>query len=470
MDLQQSSTSKRHSTHTDLSVNSPNTTRTIMVGVENIQTIQSISIEPEPLETSGEMKHGHEMLLSTSAKFSEACIWNFVYLVIIIGGASLFSIPITLIPLHNSIEFPGYWWEIIIIGISSAAINAVLNTVLECQLIFDLECFKSFKVGLRLYAYFVLVDIVTICMCYIIWTASMGYNHPIPYLGGILFIVLFIEQCIAIWFQFPYQLRNKTDVRKRIWTYILYKVWLVFYGIQLMNINKIMTLLPLDMHWIMAILLPIHREMNLWVIDKLLQKSTDFGSTVPLIPKLTATVVVNTAHAGFVAMIIGSVASDITSYSILAVDFMMNLFITYKIIKLHRKVSPTDDREKEARMVEKAEYILQLFAIETAEFLAPIIYSITFSMAFYGPNAEITGNIKGDHWTFQKIEDIESFQANLFLMLLIDSTSCIISGFALWKFASAELLQEGCKMMKVFFPFLAVTFGRIYENVSFIEV
>ena len=217
-----------------------------------------------------------------------------------------------------------------------------------------------------------------------------------------------------------------------------------------------MNMLPLEIQWIMAIILPINRELNVWVICKLLEKSTDYNTTVPLIPKLTATTLLNTGHACFLATVISSLSTDVTSYSILFVDFALNLFMLHKIIKLHRKTSPTDAREMERRMIEKTENIVQLFAIETVEFLAPIIYSVTYAIAYYGPNAEMIGTVKGTFWNFKEMDDMTSFQSNLFLMFVIEFTSAITCGLALWKFCSTNFLQEGYNMLKVFFHILSV--------------
>ena len=160
-------------------------------------------------------------------------------------------------------------------------------------------------------------------------------------------------------------------------------------------------------------------------------------------------------------------ATEITSYSILAVDFMMNLFILHKIIRLHRMITPTDASENKRRMIEKTEKIIQLFSIETVEFLTPIIYSLTFSMAYFGPNAEMIGGIKGEFWKFKKIDDMTSFQVNLFKMFAIDFISAIISGLALWRYCSTNFLHEGYKMMKMFFPILAIRWGGVYMHVGY---
>ena len=439
-----------------------------MSEVENVQTIQNVTMERETPEIKSTAKHGEDILLPPSVTFREACIWNSFYIFIILVTSISLTIPATLFPLHNLMRYPKYWWEMIPAYILSISVYDSLNVVLECQMIFTFETFKSIKVFLRLYSINVLSTILTVVMCYNIWTVWMGNIYPIPFLGAIFYVVSNITQSVALWFQFPGHLRIEKNVRGRIWSYLLYRQWFRFYGIQLLGIKMMMSMLPLKIQWIVAIILPIHREMNLWVIFKLLEKSTDYNTTDPLIPKLTATALLNTGHAGSVATLISALSTDITAYSILAVDFMINMLVLHKIIKLHRKILPTmDARENDKRMIEKTEKIMQLFVIETVEFLAPIVYSVTFAMAYYGPNAEMIGTVKGNFWTFKAIDDMTSFQFNLFRMFVIDCTSAIISGLALWKFTSINFLKEGYKMMKIFFPLLSIRFGGIYVVVCY---
>ena len=75
---------------------------------------------------------------------------------------------------------------------------------------------------------------------------------------------------------------------------------------------------------------------------RILEKTADMRASVPVVSKLIATTVINIAHAYFIAMIISSLATEITSYSILAVDFMITLYSAYRIIRLQGKVSQVD--------------------------------------------------------------------------------------------------------------------------------
>ena len=403
-------------------------------------------------------KHGQGMLESTFIKSCEVWFWISFYLSIIIFLSMLLSMPTSLIPLHNAIKFPAYWWEVIIHAALGYTLYEVLNTIVECRMVFNFDFLTSIGFFLRFYTLNLLSLLVSSCTCYLVWTLWLGFNHPIPFLGIIGYIFSNLTHFVSLWFQFPYHLRNKEVARRMFVAYILYRLWSLFYSNQLLGIKMIMDKLPLEIQWIMSVILPINRELNLLVFIKLLKKCIDPKTTVFLVPKLAATIVVNNSHAFSIAMIFSSTTKT-TCYCILAVDFVLNLIMSYKIIRLYRNISPIDRSENEGSILEKTEETLQLFAIEAIEFLVPIVYSITFVIAYYGPNAELIGNIRNNDWNFQSVDDIASFLGDMFLMFFIDFTSCIISGFALWKFSSTSFFREGYKMLKNFWPFVSIKMG-----------
>jgi hypothetical protein len=141
------------------------------------------------------------------------------------------------------------------------------------------------------------------------------------------------------------------------------------------------------------------------------------------------------------------------------VDFILNLYSSYRIITLHRKIVSSDGKEAEKVTKEKTEAILRLFAIETVEILAPLTFAITFLIAYYGPNATILGNIRNSDFGNQEVKDVEGFVRELMIMFFVDCGSLIISGAIFWKVASINMLQEGYKMMKLYWPLIAVKVG-----------
>ena len=103
---------------------------------------------------------------------------------------------------------------------------------------------------------------------------------------------------------------------------------------------------------------------------------------------------------------------------------------------------------------------------ERIETIIPLTYILMTLMAFYGPNAEILGNIKLAIWHYQTpIEDIETFISNVGLLLVIDFLSFIINGTLLWNFCKINVLKILQELQNDFWFYMA-----IIETVMFVEV
>ena len=61
---------------------------------------------------------------------------NLMFGFIILGLSVLFSSPTVLIPQHNAILYPEYWYEVMISASTVNSLGLVLNTMLECKIIF----------------------------------------------------------------------------------------------------------------------------------------------------------------------------------------------------------------------------------------------------------------------------------------------------------------------------------------------
>ena len=96
--------------------------------------------------------------------------------------------------------------------------------------------------------------------------------------------------------------------------------------------------------------------------------------------------------------------------------------------------------------------------IETIEVLLPIAYSLSFLIAYYGPNAEVLGNVKNEYWQYEntKVEHAGKFVMSVFQMFFIDLLSAIIGGMLLWKFCTLNMLDVGCTMIRSYWPMIAM--------------
>ena len=73
-----------------------------------------------------------------------------------------------------------------------------------------------------------------------------------------------------------------------------------------------------------------------------------------------------------------------------------------------------------------------LVLTEVLEFVCPIAYLACFVACYYGPNAEILGNVKNGYWQYQGVEDIDAAITNLYILIFIDLLSLIIPAVVLW--------------------------------------
>ena len=96
----------------------------------------------------------------------------------------------------------------------------------------------------------------------------------------------------------------------------------------------------------------------------------------------------------------------------------------------------------------------------------PLTYMALILMAYFGPNAELLGNIKLRLWHYQKpIPDINAFVMNVSLFLIVDILSFVINGCLLWRFCKVNVIKLLQKLQKDFW----IVFG-IAEAFLLMEV
>ena len=91
-------------------------------------------------------------------------------------------------------------------------------------------------------------------------------------------------------------------------------------------------------------------------------------------------------------------------------------------------------------------------------------------MAYFGPNAEIIGNISLAVWQYQRpIQDIKLFVWNVSLFLLVDICSFIMNSILLWWFCQVNLLEVLKKLQDTFWPAFTITEAFILMEVNIDE-
>ena len=77
-------------------------------------------------------------------------------------------------------------------------------------------------------------------------------------------------------------------------------------------------------------------------------------------------------------------------------------------------------------------------------------------MAYFGPNAELIGNVLCDIWTYEKVKDVARLYIFQILFFGVDLLSITLNTFILSKFGNVNLIQELCEVLKNYWKLLAI--------------
>ena len=108
----------------------------------------------------------------------------------------------------------------------------------------------------------------------------------------------------------------------------------------------------------------------------------------------------------------------------------------------------------------KERAVLQLLLTELVEAIVPLTYVIGFSMAYFGPNGKLIGNVLCDLWTYRKVEDVEGLYTIQLLLFGVDAICVLLNTLILFLFGNVNLIQELSKVLKHFWMILAVVMAN----------
>ena len=274
-------------------------------------------------------------------------------------------------------------------------------------------------------------------------------------------------------------------------------ITLSIYGYSLLG--TAFTAIPSDYQWILTFVSAIVKEFFSWLLLSASYKAAGMSlhillrihNTTSFITPLgpgsndrdsivfPVTFFIEMRHTVFIAITLGSVATLTTSYLMVAMGFLMNVYECYKIIRnIKRKKSSVEDGtvlmsikfnlkflSSHLIYVEQSN-IEMLVMIERMETLVPIMYMTLMTLAYYGPNADILGNIKASFWQYQSpITDIVAFNEILGILAMIDFTSFLLNGSLLWCFCKRNVFKALQSLQSKYWFLMATT-----EAYYFVEV
>ena len=291
-----------------------------------------------------------------------------------------------------------------------------------------------------------------------VWIYGLKFRFPAPFHGMIWAFIMIYFAFIPLWYRFPSHWRKQNEIRRKFKFFIL-----------AISINLCITLIytfytnifqaaPKEYQWGYAVFLIPLREFNIWLQTKVGFKTAGVEDSSV---SITCGHNINNRHCFFLAVVLGTIATDTTCWVILAMDTGINLYYCMRIVLT--KTLKGIGTSNEFRMVD---IFLALVINQTVEIVVPFAYSICFMMAFYGPNAELIGSVKSEYWHHIPVEDIGRFTQNLGFFLIADAISIVATYSLLRYYCRINIIRAFAFMQKEFWFLMAVNTAYTINVVS----
>ena len=401
-----------------------------------------------------------ECIQNDSEEIKSDLVWNIIHVLLILILSTMFSYPMLLFPLHNSILLPQYWFEPIVVGTFTIILTLSLDTLIVIKYYLRADSLVSLQVFIQLYFSTAIFWVSINCLCHFVWTVAIGYHHPMP-LSLILGYLVFIVHYTTLYLILRKDSSWDNNLSKRFKAFIKNRSWCYCIDLQYKGISLLFNMLPADKQWILAFVLPLVREVNYKICYYLMVESpkVDDGKENTIIGMYGF-------NALYVAIRLGQTTTNTTTILILVVDFALNLYSCHEVIHLQNSIipiAPIASRQSERK---RDSVLSKLILTELLEILVPFSYLMTVLLAYYGPNSEIIGNIRNSCWHFKSIEDIGELVLSVTIMFLIDSSSAVIVGWWLLKSCSINFVGETFKIIREKWDAIAVIVANFLTYVS----
>ena len=234
-----------------------------------------------------------------------------------------------LIPRHNSIVYQSYWLEINEL-MAFAGIIAEANMILELFAYIRHNYFTSVGFLVKMYLWIMLAWLVPFISCNSFWKFHLNYNTPMP-LSGALFLVAWWVVLFGVWFLFSLEKLEDSEVRGKLKTYFLYSLWWNIMQIQKDIITVAFKQTPPKFQCMLALLIPVLRSGNKFVLSKLVNKMSGNEDEMA---NVVLGININVHYAFLVAVRFAGAEKE-TVISLMIVDFIIHLitFLQYFLLK-----------------------------------------------------------------------------------------------------------------------------------------
>ena len=345
---------------------------------------------------------------------------------IIIFGFSL-TIPLTIIPYNDLVQYPEYWYELLLPGPYGVAVGYAFRCILTGSYMNIGYLLLPRRVALMSFvglAYMFVLILTT----YFIWTPILAYRYPIPFLGFSATYFSTFFNPMLVWFLFPKEWRQCKHLQKRMCYLLFYVVYGLMANVCYSIIIQIIGKSSNNYQPIVALVLPALREVDFMISSKMIKKAANGDESGSLIQ---LKYMINGQYVILLCIVLGSLASDATSWVLIGVDYSINIWLSFKLVRT---------KKRNPHMIqEQIDVLKEITICELVELLAPLAFILVFVAASQGPNSGLFGNIGNSYWTYRAIKDISQALKNMTYLFLVDFSSILASAIILWFFCKINL-------------------------------
>ena len=369
----------------------------------------------------------------------------------------------TLLPVHNIFTSPEYWYEMVFITAFWCMFYASGLTMEMGVALNELIKKKTTRVILELFMTLKITEILSTCFNHLVWSKSFGFFEPVPYKRNLAVYFCLAAIIVRIWYMIPKKTRFEHVFQKRFRAFTFRIFWGVFVTVQLTAINVVMSKVSRDFQWIVALTVPMTKEINDRIIRMLMAKTASPENFVEA--NFIAKTQTNVAYSFWLAITLAGIATKTTEFVLLGINFLLDMTLCYQRIRLDRVVSE-EDCDKKKQQNAKEEILTELLLNEIAEVILPIAFIGAYTTAYFGPNKTTLVNVGCAIWGYQRVENLFDFLMPVVEMTLIDAGSIFLVGTSLWFFCHINIWKEYCKTIKKYWIYLALWGGSCISCVS----
>ena len=300
-------------------------------------------------------------------------------------------------PQQHIFLVPNAWHEFM----TTAAIGFIGlfagSLVLNFEVWMNIKEIRTWRNFWFLYLFCAVAWILSNVGYYQIYYVMLGLHPPMPLNIHVCGILTYAAALSILWFIIPSSVRNADETFwKRYGFYVLAQTFRYVAVLEYFACTWGFFKLGIDYQWIVALILPVIREVNARVLGELCYRS---GGSKDIAIKVTATHEMACRHAIFLSVAVSLLVTVQTAFICFILDFLVGLILCIKIIwRAKRKghsISVAYDTD-----------LHELVFNGKTVYIIPLAYFLCFLVAWFGPNYYILGSVGNASWHWGKVRHL----------------------------------------------------------------